>query len=786
MKPATMIGHNGAPAFLTLEDMVVAAAEAVRPPERISVSEAGERYHIVKNPGQHEGNFSFDKTPYLREPTDELASLHFTGWAFVGPARTGKSATFINWMASTAITDPTDMMVVHMAQHTARDWSQADFAKALRNSPELKKRLQPGRQNDNVFDKRFLSGMRVTVTWPTISNLSGKTIPRLFIMDMDRIKPQIIDKEGHVYDLTAKRAGTFKRYGMCAAEASPGFPVNDPKWMPSPDAPHEAPPCEGILSIYNRGDRRRWFWECPSCHGKFEPRFKLLRWDTTKTDPIDAAESVYLPCPHCETVLTEGMQRDLNRGGRWIKEGQTWNPDGSITGTPRRAKIASFWMFGPAAGFTTWSELVLKYLTALAEYEKTGDDGPLMTTVTVDQGEAYIPKALEGGRLPEVLQARAEDWGGHDEHGDPYVPPALADGGFLVSTIDVQAGGRPRFVVHTYGIDRNGDIWHVDMKMIVKSERRDPETNERHGLDPAAFPEDWDLLIPQVIDRTFPLPDGRRMGVKIISCDSGGADGVTRNAYDFYRRLRAGTATRGEDWSFDNCPDRLRKYVQYLKNTGRKSLSVAQFDDDWEPIGSNVRRDLVAAGIVTEKAGALYPGEEQNLTNTERFRRFHLVKGAPSRTEQASIRKTFPDSQQKDKFAIARGDVPVWLIESNKVKDQAFNMLGREEPGAMIHFPAWAKGWLYTQLTTEVRLDGQWKNPNNKKNEAWDLLCYCLATLDHPDVRIRFLDWTKPPPWAAPWDQNSLVFKPAADGTLVAAAPAKPKTSLRDLGDALA
>jgi phage terminase large subunit GpA-like protein len=197
--------------FDSIEEMIVATAEAVRPPERITVSEAAERFHIVNNPGQHVGPFSLERTPYLREPMDELTSLDFTAMVFVGPARTGKSAMAINWLCSTAITDPADMMVVHMAQHTARDWSQADLAKAVRNSPELRKRMTPGRQNDNVFDKHFLSGMRLLITWPTINNLSGKTIPRQWLMDLDRM-PQNVDGEGNPFDLTRKRGDTFGRY----------------------------------------------------------------------------------------------------------------------------------------------------------------------------------------------------------------------------------------------------------------------------------------------------------------------------------------------------------------------------------------------------------------------------------------------------------------------------------------------------------------------------------------------------------------------------------------------
>lgn len=702
--------------FLSLEHMVLATAEAVRPPERIDVPTAAERYHIVKMAGQHAGPFSMAKTPYLREPMEVLTSLDYTGMIFAGPARTGKSAMFINWLCHTAITDPSDMMIVHMSQQNAREWSLGDLARAIRNSPELAKRLRAGRQNDNVFDKSFLSGMRLSVTWPTIKNLSGKTIRYCWIMDSDRIKPQLIDNEAHVYDATKKRTGTFKRYGMTVAEASPGFPVKDAKWIANASEPHEAPPCEGILSLYNRGDRRRWFWQCVFCGNTFEPRFNLMRWPTS-TDLMESAEGAHMACPHCfehnKDPLTFNMLPELNGNGRWIKEGQVWLPDGTIAGTARRSDIASFWMFGPAAGLASdWKSLVLTYLRACEDYDKTGNDANLMTTITVDQGEAYVPPALLSGLLPDTLKARSEDWGGHDENGTPYLPPEMKNGGFLVSAIDVQAGGRPSFVVHTFAITRGFDIWHVDMRKIVKSERRDEVTNERHGLDPAAYPEDWDQLIAQVIERTYPLPDSsnRRMGVKMTVCDSGGADGVTANAYDFYRRLRL--------------------------------------------------------------AG--------------QHKRFHLVKGSPSRTDTATIRHTLPDSQQKDRFSIARGDVPVWLVNSNIVKDAADAKLRRGEPGGMIHFPKWAQGWLYAQLTNEVRdPDKGWLNPNNRRNEAWDLLVYCLAACDHPDIRIRFLDWENAPGWAAGWDRNDLVVAGGAQ-PFQAEFSTKPRRTLAEIARDLA
>ena len=719
--------------YFSLEEMVVATAEAVRPVERLTVSEAASRYHIVKNPGQHEGPFSLTKTPYLVEPMDVLTSLDYTAMAFAGPARTGKSAMGINWLTYTAIVDPADMMFVTMAQHIGREWSKMDLSKAIRNSPELRKRIRPSRHDDNVFDKEFLSGMVALITWPTMKNLSGKTIPRQFIMDSDRIKPQIIDGEAHVFDATRKRGGTFRRYAMCGIEGSPGFPNMEPQWAPSADHPHEGPPCEGIISIYNRGDRRRWFWRCPHCNEAFQPRFNLLQWPDS-ADFIDAAEQCYMACPHCflkdGAIIEPRMQAELNAGARWIKEGQIWLPDGTIAGKGRRSDIASFWMFGPAAGFTDWPKLVLAYLQALETYEKTGDEGPLMTTVNVDQGEVYTPKALETGRQPDALKSRAEHWGG--TRAEPVVPMAPG-GGFLLALVDVQAGSRPSFVVHVFLVAPPGDIWHVDMFKIRKSERLD-DAGERHLLDPASYVEDWKTsILPQVMERTYPLGDGsgRRMRIRATASDSGGAGStiiksakateaptsVTSNAYHFYRWLRA-------------------------------------------------------------------EGKHQN---------FHLLKGSPSKSDTTPIRLTYPDAPVTDmKFAAARGDVPVWLVNSNVVKDQAFNMIGRTEPGGQIHFPLWFDetgkpediGWLYTQLTTEVRTSKGWENPSRRRNEAFDLLSYCVAMLRHRDIQAHVPGfWENPPEWAAPYERNSLVFDPRVSGPTTSA-PEKP--SLASLASKLA
>ncbi|TGW04230.1 terminase, partial [Mesorhizobium sp. M2D.F.Ca.ET.145.01.1.1] len=120
-------------------------------------------------------------------------------------------------------------------------------------------------------------------------------------------------------------------------------------------------------------------------------------------------------------------------------------------------------------------------------------------------------------------------------------------------------------------------------------------------------------------------------------------------------------------------------------------------------------------------------------------RRFCLIKGEPSKTKPHAS-TTWPDSSQKGKLAIAKGDVPVILLNSNLMKDRLSVMLARrvEDTGAddtvggMLRFPDWMPEWFYNQMTTEIRTEKGWENPRKRRNEAFDLAYYALGLAIRP------------------------------------------------------
>lgn len=706
------------PSFETIEDIISAAAEIINPPERITVSECAAKYRQLNTPGSYVGLWKNETTPYMIEPMDELESLEYTGWCFVGPARTGKSDCVYNWLLYNQIYDPSDMLMYAMSANVARDISQSDLKKALRYCTKLSERLVQGRNSDNVYDKHFKSGVRFLLRWPAMSELSGKTVRRVWLADYDRF-PMDVEGEGSPFELARKRTTTFRRFGMTAAESSPGKEINNPRWYPK--TPHEAPPCDGILGIYNRGDRRRWYVRCLHCRTPFEADFEHIHYPNSE-DLYEASEMATLRCPNPECGYDhEFTQRtELNehiKNARWVKDNMIWTPEGKLVGNPVRSDIASFWLKGPAAAFQSWQGLVFKYLQALKTFEATGLDSDLKSTVNIDQGKAYLPPALAAGRTADSLRERSEDWGGSID--DPVVPEGVR---FLVATIDVQAGSRSGFVVQVTGFGEGNDAYVVDMFRIRRSERIDESESAGdkliyHPMNPAAYLEDWKLIVKEVMFMTYSLGDGsgRRMGIKLTGCDYGGESGVSTMARAFYRWLR------------QEYGDSVAKSFQLIKGEPSKTAPTFQIkypDANQRDKFTAARGDVPVAFLNSLEI-------KDNLS------------GLLDRVEPGGGMWHFPQW------------APDWFYAQMTVEIRT------------------EKGWV--SPNNSRKRNESW----DLSYYALGLLRHPSINAH----RANF--WENPPIWAAPWDKNSLVFSEDAGEDEVKKQYVPVKYDLKALGKKL-
>lgn len=678
-----------------LGEIVIEASSIFVPPERLTVAEASERYVYLNDAPAYVGPWKADKTPYMVEPMNTIASRDHTAVVFCGSAQSGKSqALILNAMAYFAICNPMDVILYHMSKPAARDFSIRRVDRGHRNSAAWGAQLPKRGNADNTFDKQYKTGMILSISWPSINEMSSKPVPVVMFTDYDRM-PKDIDGEGSPFMLGQKRTTTFRNLGMTVAESSPSHDVIEQEGDEGLTereevGPHEAPPTTGILGLYNQGDRRRWYWPCPECGEYFEGSFSDLRWPTKdehgkNLSLPEMAARVRMICPHNDCRIKPENRDAMNLKGRWLAEGERIDRDGNVTGEARYSRTASFWLKGPAAAYTTWQELALKHLEAERQYELTGSEDDLRATTNTDQAEPYRPKKSESARAAIDLQARASDL---------PVREVPTDVRALLATIDTQ-GNRWEVQVHGVRPGRPYDLVVVDRFKIEKSRRTD-EDGDPLWVKPASYPEDWDLIEEMVLDKTYPLADGSgHMEIAFTICDSGGSKSrshdkkvdeidndmsVTSNAYDFYRRL---------------------------KREGKHE-------------------------------------------------RFLLLKGDPNlNAPRAHI--SYPDSKRSGRQAGAMGEIPVLFLNVNSLKDSLNAMLDRDNAGGgMIDFPDWLPSWWFKELTSEVRGRRGWAKLGSRRNEAWDLLTYCIGLCVYR--RVEKVDWEEPPPWLQDWDHNPYVL----------------------------
>lgn len=668
------------PAFCRSFDCLKIAAEGFVPPPAMSVAEAAEKYRYVKTDA-YEGLWSNDPAPYMVEPMNTVRSPDYEAIVFCGPAQSLKTASLVENVISHAITcDPRRTRLIEKDQAAARRFSRERLQVLNRHSPEIARRKSRNANEDNIHDKRY-NGMTLEMGWPSENWLAGDPVPLVILTDYDRFKEDV-GGEGEVFDLAAKRPQTFGRRGKTIAESSPSKPITDPDWKQK-EGSHEAPPVTGgILSLYNRGDRRLFFWQCPECGEHFESDFSLLRWNDTP-DIEEAAASVYLECPHCKVGIPPEFKYQLNKSGLWLPEGLKVDKYGELHGEARKSKIASFWLKGTAAAFQQWDSLVRNYLVAKEAFDLNGKEDALKVTVNVDQGKPYRPEALKSEEKldAETLKENAADYELRT------VPPEVR---FLTAFVDVQAH---YYDVQVEGCSADGQIWVIDKFRIT----RPTDVVEERLLDPAKYDEDWQLITDQVVNRKYRLAsDDREMGIYRIGIDMHGAPGVSKRARDYWKALKKdglGSRVRlcrgehkreGSIRVYEDYPDSKRKG----KNAGLcGEVPVIHFN-------TRELKDEVYFGLVRETPGDGWVHFSQDLPDS------YWLEVASEKRVDDLWKKKHQRNEAWDQLYCNRG-LRIWL---------GYEKINWDSP------PAWARDFDENSLVSSPAPVGKTMLPPVKKS----------------------------------------------------------------------
>jgi len=495
-------------------------AELIRPPRRIKPSEAAAKYMKMVNGDGTVQDWSADGAPYIREPLDCMGGRKYDSVIFVGPARTGKTQALLDgYIAYKIECDPADGLVIQISEEKAREYSKKRIDRMLSYSPALAARVSRRGHDNNVHDKIFRAGNYLGIKWPSKNVMASSDYKFVLITDFDRLTEDV-GGEGDPFTLASKRTQTFGSTGMTLAESSPGRDITDPTWRQPADAPHMAPPTTGILDLYNQGNRCRWYWQCPesSCSDWFQPVMENFNQQSAKVF-----------CPHCGTEVDPSAKKQLNANGRWVPEGGYLDKDGALQGSPRMGRIASFWMEGPAAAFQTWASLAEKLNRAKETYNATGSEHTFKAIINTDWGRPYLSQAmLEESRATNVSEL-AEDF-------PRFVVPEQAR--FIIVSADVQGGQDARFVVQVHAFGPQMEQWLIDRYEIRESNRPGVGAGKA-PIDPASYPEDWDVLTEKTLGATYRTHvEGQELRPRLVVCDSGGEEGVSENAKRWWLGLR--------------------------------------------------------------------------------------------------------------------------------------------------------------------------------------------------------------------------------------------------------
>jgi phage terminase large subunit GpA-like protein len=651
------------------------ALDLLLPPPRQTVSEYALANRFLSNQGGgYVGRWTDDMAPYLVGPMDALNLLDYATVAVVGPGQSGKTEVAQNWLLKSVATDPGDMLWYMQTDPGLEAFVKGRINPMIDAHEPMSTRLGGRPVDDSLHFKQF-QGMKVEFLSAAPNNLINKSAPRIVADEVDAYPTSL----GDVKALLDVRRQTFGRQSTLLAMSHPDLArgiIPERDWT------------AGIMSIYGDSDRRAWYWPCPHCGCWSSPvpiasRFMPLVYpEDGSLDEIETKARLVCPVNGC--LIEDHHRHAMNRAafnspfGGWLGEGQEIAQDGSVTGELVRRKAAGFWIVGAMSPFIMGGigGLARARVKAQRELEVSGEDETLRQVMVKQWGFPYTPPRSIGSIDANDLADRAE----HD------LPLQVVPEGvrFMTATVDCQLA-HFEWLVRGWGV--KGESWIIDGGRIPG--------------DPATSPEDWDTMRRQVMDRTYPLADGsgRHMSIKASGYDSGGAPGVTQQAYAAWSRWRRDKSVR-----------------LFGKIAGRDAWSIIPMK------GANT--------LNAPRLSVVYPDTSRAAN----------VKAGGGTVPQAQ----FNPNLFKDDLAgqLQRGEAGDWYVHF------PWALRAKEAPHP----------W-FEQVVAERRLpNGRWeKSISSARNEKLDLMvmAHAIAHL-HGLSRIN---WDRPPSWAAEWDKNSLVIE---------------------------
>src|SRR5215831_1005268 len=192
---------------------------ALRPPARITVTEWADRYRMLAGRATAEpGRYHSSRTPYVREPLDELStSSPVQRVVIMKAARVGFTEAAMNWLGYVIDQAPGPFLFVEPTLQLALRLSRQSLDPAIAETPVLRARVAAARSksagrsaSNTALLKEFAGGLVVLTGANSAAGLRSLTARYCAFDEVDGY-PADVRGEGDPLELAETRCRTYGR-----------------------------------------------------------------------------------------------------------------------------------------------------------------------------------------------------------------------------------------------------------------------------------------------------------------------------------------------------------------------------------------------------------------------------------------------------------------------------------------------------------------------------------------------------------------------------------------------
>lgn len=282
---------------VSVSDWYLAAAQTLRPPEKLTVSEWADKRRVLdEKTSAQPGQWKTSSTPYLKGIMDAFNNSEIEEVIFVKPTQVGGTETLLNMLGYCIEQDPSSALVVYptldLAEYASKNRVQPmiDFCKSLKERYYISDSKRLELQFDSMYV--VLSGAN------SPASLASRPCRYLFLDEVDKY-PVNAGKEADPISLARERTKTYTYNKKIFITSTPTLSKGN------------------VWKAHQSADEQREnYVPCPHCGHMQTLEFKQIKWNNGATAD-EARDMSWYECEKCNAKITDGYKIQMLRAGEW-------------------------------------------------------------------------------------------------------------------------------------------------------------------------------------------------------------------------------------------------------------------------------------------------------------------------------------------------------------------------------------------------------------------------------------------------------------------------------------